>query len=265
MLGDTRDGIAAELGDVEPDWTLSAPRGPPGRPHRRRGGRRLGRRGRPGLDPGPLGRRRRRGLAPLGPPLVEVVLDQLPDGIHDWELAADVSHVRMAQLGAELGLPASEVNHVYSVDAATVETLAASRPERSGPPPTPTSRRIRPLHDQEFPASYADRRPPGSRASRRQVPGRRRHGRAAAPRLRRRPGPARRRGLPRLHRRRGRRPRPGHRTRPDGRRLPPGDRRVHDRQAAPHRPGPPRPRPPPLRVPRLPRSLSIVGYRHKSG
>ena len=112
------------------------PGGPSGRPHRRRGGRRLGRRGRPGLDPRPLGRRRRRRLAPWARPLVEVVLDQLPESIHDWELAADVTHTRMAELGAELGLPASEVNHVYSVDAATVETWP--EPVRGGPDRPPT-------------------------------------------------------------------------------------------------------------------------------
>jgi ribosomal protein S18 acetylase RimI-like enzyme len=154
MLGDTRDGIAAELGDVEPDWTASV------RVARHDGrvvGAVVG-----DWDP-EVGR-----AWILGPwvpgddeawrrwarPLVDAVLEQLPDGIDDWELAADASHVRMAQLGAELGLSPSEVNHVYSVDAATVE----SWPEPAGEVREATHadvETLRPLHDQEFPASYA--------------------------------------------------------------------------------------------------------------
>jgi ribosomal protein S18 acetylase RimI-like enzyme len=86
--------------------------------------------------------------------LLDSVLEQLPEGIDDWELAADASHVRMAELGSELGLPASEVNHVYSVDAATVGTW----PEPSAEIRVATRddvEAIRPLHDREFPASYA--------------------------------------------------------------------------------------------------------------
>ena len=122
MLGDTREGIAAELGDVAPDWTAERPGGPPGRPHRRRGRRRLGRRGRPGLDPGPVGRRRRRGLAPWARPLVESssTSSRRTSTTGSWRPTSRTR--RMAELGAELGLPASEVSHVYSVDAATVET-----------------------------------------------------------------------------------------------------------------------------------------------
>jgi ribosomal protein S18 acetylase RimI-like enzyme len=154
MLGDTREGIAAELGDVTPNWTLTAR-------VLRADGHIVG--AVVGDWDAEVGR-----AWILGPwvagdddawrswarPLVEAVLDQLPEDIHDWELAADVSHTRMAELGAELELPASEVNHVYSVDAATVETW----PESSGEVRTATHadvETIRPLHDQEFPASYA--------------------------------------------------------------------------------------------------------------
>jgi ribosomal protein S18 acetylase RimI-like enzyme len=154
MLGDTREGIAAELGDVSPDWTLSARVA-------RQDGRIVG----AVVADWDVEVGRAWILGPWVPgdddawrtwarPLVEVALDQLPDDVHDWELAADVTHTRMAELGAELELPASEVNHVYSVDVATVETW----PEASGEVRAATHADvevIRPLHDQEFPASYA--------------------------------------------------------------------------------------------------------------
>ena len=216
MLGEKRDGIAAELGDVEPDWTASV------RVAREDGrivGAVVG-----DWDPD-LGRAWILGPWVVGDddawrrwarPLVDSVLEQLPEGIDDWELAADASHVRMAELGAELGLPASEVSHVYSVDAATVGTW----PEPSGEvrPATHADVETHPsVARPGVPRVVRHRRPPGPRDARRQVPGRRRGGRSAAPRVRRRAGPARRRGLPRLHRRRGRRPRPGRRAGPDGR------------------------------------------------
>jgi ribosomal protein S18 acetylase RimI-like enzyme len=154
MLGETRDGVAAELGDVEPSWTASLRVA-------RDEGRLVG--AVVGDWDTELGRAWILGPWVVGGddewnrwarPLVESVLEQLPDNVGDWELAADVSHVRMAQLGAELGLTPSEISHVYSVTAATVETW---------PPPAgevrPGTRAdleaIRPLHDREFPASYA--------------------------------------------------------------------------------------------------------------
>jgi ribosomal protein S18 acetylase RimI-like enzyme len=158
MLGETRDGIAAELGDVEPDWTASV---------------RVARKdGRPDGDvvgavvgdwDEELGR-----AWVLGPwvsggdeewrrwarPLVESVLEQLPGSVGDWELAADVSHVRMAELGAGLGLSPSEVNHVYTVDEAALATWP--EPAHDVRAATPADLElIRPLHDREFPASYA--------------------------------------------------------------------------------------------------------------
>jgi ribosomal protein S18 acetylase RimI-like enzyme len=154
MLGETRDGIRAELGDVEPDWRASL------RVARADGhivGAVVG-----DWDAG-LGR-----AWILGPwvpgdddewrrwarPLVDAVLEQLPAGIDDWELAADVSHVRMAALGAELGLPPSEPSHVYSVEAAALdswpEPAVGTRPASAA-----DVEMIRPLHDAEFPASYA--------------------------------------------------------------------------------------------------------------
>jgi ribosomal protein S18 acetylase RimI-like enzyme len=154
MLGETREGIAAELGDVEPDWTASVRVA-------REDGRIVG--AVVGDWNADLGR-----AWILGPwvsgddaawrrwarPLVDSVLEQLPEGVEDWELAADVSHVRMAQLGQELGLSPTEASHVYSVDAATVSTWPA--PAGHVRPATHADiESLRPLHDQEFPASYA--------------------------------------------------------------------------------------------------------------
>ena len=155
MLGEARDGIEAELGDVEPDWTASVRVA-------REGGRIVGAvigdwdpdMGRawilgPWVADGSAGDWDR-----WARPLVEAVLEQLPESVTDWELAADVSHTRMASLGASYGLVPSEVNHVYTVDAAA----SASWPE-----PAATLRAgaaadavlIHDLHEQEFPASYA--------------------------------------------------------------------------------------------------------------
>jgi ribosomal protein S18 acetylase RimI-like enzyme len=154
MLGDTRDGIAAELGDVEPDWTASVRVA-------RKDGRMVG----AVVGDWDTGVGRAWILGPWvvggdeewrrwARPLVDSVLEQLPAGIDDWELAADVSHVRMAQLGTELGLAPSEINHVYSVDTTTVD----SWPEDMADVRRATHadvELIRPLHDREFPATYA--------------------------------------------------------------------------------------------------------------
>jgi ribosomal protein S18 acetylase RimI-like enzyme len=155
MLGEERDGIAAELDDLEPDWRTSL-----------RAVREDGRlvAAVVGDWDAELGRAWIHGpwvadgdadlWARWSRPLVESVLAQLPDGIEDWELAADASHVLMASLGADLGLAPSEANHVYTVDAATVAGWRAP----AGEVRTATSadrETIRPLHDQEFPATYA--------------------------------------------------------------------------------------------------------------
>jgi ribosomal protein S18 acetylase RimI-like enzyme len=154
MLGETRDGIAAELDDVDPPWPVSV------RVAREDGrivGAVVG-----DWDP-EVGR-----AWILGPwvpgddaawrrwarPLVDAVLQQLPPGLADWELAADASHTRMAELGASYGLPASEVNHVYSADTATARSWPEPQADlRAGT--AADAELIRDLHDQEFPASYA--------------------------------------------------------------------------------------------------------------
>ncbi len=155
MLGETRDGIAAELDDLEPDWRGSV-----------RAVREEGRLVAAVLGDwdAELGRAWIHGpwvaggdaelWARWSRPLVDAVLAQLPDGIDDWELAADASHVLMASLGADLGLSPSEANHVYTVEAAAV----AGWPDPSGevrPAGVADRDAVRPLHDQEFPATYA--------------------------------------------------------------------------------------------------------------
>ena len=69
-------------------------------------------------------------------------------------MAGDVANVRMAALAEELGWPASEVSHVYAASA----TAAAGWPDPvlTIRPATAADREtIRPVHDQEFPATYA--------------------------------------------------------------------------------------------------------------
>ena len=154
MLGDTRDGIAAELGDVEPDWTQSVRTA-------RENGRLVGavvgdwdtELGRAWIL-GPWVRGGDEAWDRWARPLVESVLEQLPENVGDWEMAADVSHVRMARLGADFGLTPTETSHIYSVDAATVASWAG--PTSDVRPGVAADREaIRPLHDSEFPASYA--------------------------------------------------------------------------------------------------------------
>lgn len=154
MLGEEREGIAAELGELEPDWTASVRTA-------REDGRLVG--AVVGDWDIELGRAWILGPWVVGGdeewdrwarPLVDSVLDQLPDGVTDWELAADASHHRMARLGAELGLSPTEASHVYTVDAAAVETWPAPAVEVR-PATRADLEAIRPWHDREFPASYA--------------------------------------------------------------------------------------------------------------
>jgi ribosomal protein S18 acetylase RimI-like enzyme len=154
MLGDTRDGIAAELDDLEPAWASTV---------------RVARE-----EDRPVGaslvewdQENARAWV-FGPwvtggddawdrwarPLLDAALAQLPAGIDRIELAGDVSNIRMAALAEELGWPAGEVNHVYaaSADAAAAwpDPVLTIRPATAADRET-----IRPVHDQEFPATYA--------------------------------------------------------------------------------------------------------------
>ena len=87
-------------------------------------------------------------------PLLEAALEQLPAGVDRVELGGDVTNVRMAALAASLGWETSEVSHVFSADATAAGSWAD--PVNEIRVATAADREvIRPLHDQEFPATYA--------------------------------------------------------------------------------------------------------------
>lgn len=154
MLGETRDGIAAELDDLEPSWADTV---------------RVARDGDALVGASVVEWDAETARAwVLGPwvagddaawvrwarPLLDGALEQLPPDIDRVELGGDVTNVRMAALAGELGWTTSEVSHVYAADAQAAGTWpdpagtirAASAADRET---------IRPLHDQEFPATYA--------------------------------------------------------------------------------------------------------------
>ena len=154
MLGDERVGIAAELDDLEPAWASTV-----------RVAREDGRAVAASLVEwneenarawvfGPWVAGDDDAWARWARPLVDVALAQLPAGIDRVEMAGDVTNVRMAALAEELGWPAGQVNHVYAASA----TAAARWPDPvlTIRPATAADREtIRPVHDQEFPATYA--------------------------------------------------------------------------------------------------------------
>ena len=191
MLGEERDGHRGGARRTSgPTGYGQCPGGPRGRPHRRRRRGRLGRRGRPGLDPRAVGRWRRRGLAPMGPAAARRRPRPAPGG-HRRLGAGGRRRARAdgRSSATSSGWSPSEVSHVYSVDAATVERGRtrgwrgpAGDPRRPGDDPAAARPGV--------PGVVRDGRAPGARAARRQVPRRHRRGRAAIPRVRRRPGAA---------------------------------------------------------------------------
>ena len=92
----------------------------------------------------------------LAPGLLEAALAQLPSTVTRHEVCSDVTNELLAELAAELGWQPSVVNHAYVVDEATVATWP------DDPPTLPIrdavaadADAIRPLHDTEFPGTYA--------------------------------------------------------------------------------------------------------------
>lgn len=92
----------------------------------------------------------------LAPGLLDAALSQLPLTVTRHEVCSDVSNELLAELAAEVGWRPSEVNHAYVVDEAAV----ARWPD--DPPTVPIrdarpddAEAIRPLHDAEFPGTYA--------------------------------------------------------------------------------------------------------------
>ncbi len=154
-LGDTRDGIRAELEGLEPGWAATVR-------VVREDGELVG--AVVGEWDTSIGRAWVMGPWVAGDesawqrharPLVEAALAQLPAGVEDRELAGEVANTRLAGLAADLGWPAGEVNHVFVADAQAAagwpDPLVTTREATAADRET-----IRPLHDQEFPASYAD-------------------------------------------------------------------------------------------------------------
>jgi ribosomal protein S18 acetylase RimI-like enzyme len=92
----------------------------------------------------------------LAPGLLDAALSQLPPTVTRCEVCSDVANELLADLAAEVRWVPSAVNHAYVVEEATV----AGWPDE---PPTMPLRdavpddlaAIRPLHDAEFPGTYA--------------------------------------------------------------------------------------------------------------
>jgi ribosomal protein S18 acetylase RimI-like enzyme len=154
MLGEERDGVAAELADLSPEWGTTV---------------RVARSGSDLVGASLLEHDEETGRAwVFGPwvtggdeawarwarPLLDAAHEQVPAGIDRVELGGDVTNVRMAALAAELGWEVSEVSHVF----AAKQDAAAGWPPVVGQVRVATAadrEAIRPLHDAEFPATYA--------------------------------------------------------------------------------------------------------------
>lgn len=150
FVGTERDGIAAELDDLDVDWrdTLLVAE---------RDGELVGAvladydvaLGRSWIH-GPWVRGDWSALARA---LVEAELALLPDEVTRHELGADAAHTQLADLATALGWTASEPNHVYVADAAVASGWGADDP-RVREPRAEDLGVLQPLHDQEFPATY---------------------------------------------------------------------------------------------------------------
>ncbi|MFZ1412653.1 MAG: GNAT family N-acetyltransferase [Micropruina sp.] len=155
-LGTTRDGIVEELGDLNPDWrTTLRVAGEDGRV--------VGavvwdidtELGRSWIF-GPWVSGDEGAWSRWAPELVAAAIDSLAElspAITDIELCGDVANQRLAALGADLGLKASEVNHVLVVDTAIAEGWPGDDARLRGVRADDVER-LRPLHDAEFPRSY---------------------------------------------------------------------------------------------------------------
>jgi ribosomal protein S18 acetylase RimI-like enzyme len=87
------------------------------------------------------------------PALLDAVLGATPDHLTEYELSGDVANVRLARLAAARGLQASEVNLALALDFADAASWMVDprvRHARADDEPL-----IAPLHDAEFPNTYA--------------------------------------------------------------------------------------------------------------
>ncbi len=151
FLGTQRDGILAELDDLETDWRATL------RVAEREDGeivgavlsdwdRDLGR----GWIHGPWVA----GDWPrLAGELLDAALASAPPEVLSHELGADVAHTDLAALAAARGWSTSEISHVYVADRPTVEAWPPEDPRVRAPRPGDAAA-IGPLHDREFPHTY---------------------------------------------------------------------------------------------------------------
>ena len=93
----------------------------------------------------------------LARPLLEAAVTRCPEAVTRHEFSGDVAHTDMAALAADLGWTASVPNHVFVANADAAASWPADDPRvrvaRSGDVPA-----IQPLHDEEFPDTYATAR-----------------------------------------------------------------------------------------------------------
>ena len=89
------------------------------------------------------------------PALLDAALGQLPDDITRHEVCGDVSHALLAELAAGRGWHRSEVNHALVADRATIEAWPDAPGEAVRMANPGDLEAVRPLHDAEFPDTYA--------------------------------------------------------------------------------------------------------------
>ncbi|MGD9959915.1 GNAT family N-acetyltransferase [Nocardioides sp.] len=153
-LGATRIGIEAELADLEPPWhdTVRVARD---------GARIVG----VALAEWDLEAARAWILGPWvsgddaawerwARPVFDAAAAQIPAAITDREISGDVANARLAGLGTALGWEPGVINHVFVADAGAAGSWPADspwiRPVTAADLPL-----LEPLHDLEFPRTYA--------------------------------------------------------------------------------------------------------------
>ncbi len=154
-LGEYRVGIEAELADLEPAWLGTVRLA-------REDGRLVGlalaewdaESGRAWIFGPWVSGSGEAGWDRWARPLLDAVSEQIPATAGDREICGDVANVRLAALGEDLGWTAGVVNHIFVADATAARDWPTD--ETSLRPVTAADLpRLGPLHDQEFPATYA--------------------------------------------------------------------------------------------------------------
>lgn len=155
-LGTEPDGIAAELAGLEPPWATTAR-------VIREDGRIVGailaewdaELGRSWII-GPWVDADGEAWLAAARQLVDAALAQLPGTVAKHELFGDLANQRLAQLGAALGWQATEVNHALVADTTVVSAWPTpADPDLLRAATAADVDAIQPLHDIEFPSTYA--------------------------------------------------------------------------------------------------------------